>query len=100
MYEACALGTPIVAVPVVDAQRPAIDAAARRGAVMAAAGHGAPVSAARVATAVERLLVKPALAEAQGAIAARQVDGQGMKRFVLRLTELLDVFEGGTRHAA
>lgn len=100
MYEACALGTPAVAVPVVAAQRRAIDAAAVLGAVAAAAPGGRPATPERVVDAVARLLAKPALAAAQGDTAARLVDARGLERFAARVADLLRSRGKGARHAA
>jgi hypothetical protein len=100
LYEACALGTPVVAVPVVEAQRPAIEAAVAVGAAVSIP-RGTPTrSAAAVAAAVSELLDDRRRAAALGAVAARLVDGAGAMRVASRLRELVRSSSGGTRHAA
>jgi spore coat polysaccharide biosynthesis predicted glycosyltransferase SpsG len=96
LYEACALRTPIVALPVVSAQRRAIAAFASAGAVLAVD----PPSAERVADAVARLLRDERRAAARAARAARLVDGGGAKRVADRLRTLVRIHSGDSRHAA
>jgi UDP:flavonoid glycosyltransferase YjiC (YdhE family) len=97
MYEACALGTPTVAIPVVPAQRAAIEAAAEAGAV-----RTTPRKTPRdIARAVGLLIGNSSAAAAQAAVASRLVDGRGAERAAARLSELIDAaFTRGTRHAA
>lgn len=97
LYEACALGTPTVAVAVVPAQRPAIDAAVGLGAVRTA-GRTTPAAVAR---AVQLLLDNPNLAAVHAAAAARAVDAGGTERVAARLQHLVDSsISRGVRHAA
>jgi len=100
LYEACALGTAAVAVPVVPAQRPAISAAAAVGAVTAVAGETPAISAAAVAAAVCALVENPGRAAVQAAVAASLVDGNGAARAAARLRALMRTWSGGRRHAA
>jgi spore coat polysaccharide biosynthesis predicted glycosyltransferase SpsG len=83
MYEACALGTPTVAVPVVRAQRPAIVTAARAGAVVGVPNAGRP--AVSVAAAVRQLIASPARRAQLGRRARRLIDGAGTARVVARI---------------
>ncbi len=100
VYEACALGTPSVAVPMVDAQRPAVAALASAGAVLAVtAGRRVP-SPSSVAGAVARVLSDRRLASALAARAARTIDGAGAARVAARLHALIRTHSGGSRHAA
>lgn len=97
LYEACALGTPTVAVPVVAAQRPAIDAAAGLGAVRTA-GRVTPPA---ITQAVGLLLDHPGVAAVHAAAAARAVDARGADRAAARLLDLVDLsISRGVRHAA
>lgn len=100
MYEACALGTPAVAVPVVAAQRPAIDAAASLGAVTRVTRGSGPARAGTIAAAVAHLLTRPDRASAQAATASRLVDGRGVARLVARIDRLLALHREGGRRAA
>jgi spore coat polysaccharide biosynthesis predicted glycosyltransferase SpsG len=99
LYEACALATPVVAVPVVEAQRPAIEAACAAGAAMTVPRGVPGTRAAAIADAVCDLIEHRARAIAQSARAARLVDGAGAGRVAARLRDLVRTF-GGTRHAA
>lgn len=101
MYEACALGTPSVAIPVVGAQRPAIDAAAAAGAVVTVESRvdrSRPVTS--VAETVRALLETPGRAAALAATASGLVDGGGAPRAAARLRDLVRAYERGGRHAA
>jgi spore coat polysaccharide biosynthesis predicted glycosyltransferase SpsG len=101
LYEACALGTPVVAVPVVPGQRPALAAAASAGAVVRVAAryeHHVPVE---VAAAVTAVISTPALASGLGRRARRLVDGQGSVRVAARLRVLCaPTRQGAWPHAA
>jgi spore coat polysaccharide biosynthesis predicted glycosyltransferase SpsG len=99
LAEALALGTPTVALPVVEPQIPAIRAAARAGAAIDA---GRPAGGdVRAAALAGFLLVHPAVAQAYGRRARCFVDGQGTSRVVARLSALLGSLAGeGGRHAA
>jgi spore coat polysaccharide biosynthesis predicted glycosyltransferase SpsG len=81
LYEACALGTPVVAVPVVPAQRSAVRAVARAGAAIAATVDSASHAAAA-------LLGHPRVAAAMGRRAHRLVDGDGARRVAAQLRRL------------
>jgi hypothetical protein len=89
LYEACALGTPIVTLPVTKAQRLITAAVAARGAAIdtGAVHAGAVVSA--VEDAVQRLITHPADASALGAAARRLVDGRGISRVTAHLKALV-----------
>jgi spore coat polysaccharide biosynthesis predicted glycosyltransferase SpsG len=82
LYEACALGTPVVAVPVVPAQRTAIRAAARAGAAV-------PATLDSAARAVTALLDHPRVANAMGRRAHRLVDAEGARRLATALRALV-----------
>jgi spore coat polysaccharide biosynthesis predicted glycosyltransferase SpsG len=100
LYEACALGTPIVAVPVVPAQRRAIAAAAAAGAALAVTARGGPQIANEVAALVARLIDRPDLAASLSRRARRLVDGHGVTRVASRIRSLLMPEQEGWRHAA
>lgn len=95
LYEACALGVPVVAVPVTAAQHRTS---------RAAAGHGAAIDlgrppvddgmVSRAADAVAALLQNEPLRRRQSAAALKLVDGHGAFRVATGLTELV------RRHAA
>jgi hypothetical protein len=88
LYEAAALGTPIVGVAVVPAQRPAIRAAAAAGAAIDGS-HAVPARAIEnAAAAVVRLMVDPDAASALGARGRSLIDGRGAMR-VARALEAL-----------
>ena len=90
LYEACANGTPAVAVPVVPAQWPAVAAMAQRGAVLALRAIKSPGdrTPAHIAAAVVRILRTPALAASLGRCGRRTVDGHGTRRVVRELKRL------------
>jgi spore coat polysaccharide biosynthesis predicted glycosyltransferase SpsG len=100
LYEACALGTPVVAVPVVEAQRPAIEAAVAAGAAVTVPRGAPAASATAVAAAVRELFEHRGHAAARAAIAAALVDGAGAMRVAARLRHLVRTYSGGARHAA
>jgi UDP-2,4-diacetamido-2,4,6-trideoxy-beta-L-altropyranose hydrolase len=80
LYEACALGTPSVGLPVVRAQRAAIDACAARGAIVAArAGTGVHTARAAANLALG-LLDSPASRARLSAVCRQLVDGLGAAR--------------------
>jgi spore coat polysaccharide biosynthesis predicted glycosyltransferase SpsG len=116
LYEACALGTPVVAVPVVAAQWQAIRALSAAGAAIAVpdsipglvlppkgqcetrerAGVGDAVAAAVCA-----LLADSARAHELGRRARLLIDGRGTERVVARLRRLLhQPITGSASHAA
>lgn len=81
LFEACALGRPVVGLAVVRPQRTAITSMARAGAVLDAGGpHMGPATAGRVARLVAGLVADPARGRALGTCAARLVDGRGAAR--------------------
>jgi spore coat polysaccharide biosynthesis predicted glycosyltransferase SpsG len=93
LYEACALGTPAVAVPVVPAQATTIRRFARAGlAVMPvrdASGVGTTRWAGTVAAAAVALLSDAARREALARRARRAIDGQGSTRVARDMTAML-----------
>jgi spore coat polysaccharide biosynthesis predicted glycosyltransferase SpsG len=94
LQEACALGTPVVAVPVVASQSQAVRHADRLRVARGTDVHGA----ARVALS---LLQHPDAATAQGQRAARLIDGHGVHRVADRLRALVArTWSMGVRHAA
>jgi len=90
LYEACALGVPVVALPVTAAQHMTVRAAACRG---AAIDTGRPPvddgMVSRAADAVAALLQNPALRHRQSQAARAVVDGEGAARVAARLRELV-----------
>jgi spore coat polysaccharide biosynthesis predicted glycosyltransferase SpsG len=90
LYEACALGVPAVAVPVVTAQTPTVEGFAALHAVLAAPlpSRARAVSARAVAEHVATLLARPELARRQARVARSIVDGRGAER-VARALEWL-----------
>jgi hypothetical protein len=103
LYEAAALGTPIVGVAVVPAQRPAIRAGAAAGAAIDAS-HAVPARAIEsVAASVVRLLNDPDAASALGARGRALIDGRGAIRVARALEALAPrrvVRTRGARRAA
>jgi hypothetical protein len=91
LYEACALGTPVIAVPVVAAQEATIRAFGRENAVLHA-GVVRPRGTNRVARMVVRhvedVLGNPAAARRRTATARRLVDGLGARRVADALERL------------
>jgi spore coat polysaccharide biosynthesis predicted glycosyltransferase SpsG len=98
LYEACALGTPTVAIAVVPAQRPAVRAVVRANAALTASLNQ-QTGPERLADLVCRLLEQPVLQRALSRNAQRLVDGRGTARVVARLTELRLRHRRGTIHA-
>jgi UDP-2,4-diacetamido-2,4,6-trideoxy-beta-L-altropyranose hydrolase len=80
LYEACALGTPSVGLPVVRAQRTAIDACAARGAIVAAPARTGVRTARAAADLALDLLDSPASRARLSAAGRRLVDGRGAAR--------------------
>lgn len=78
LYEACALGTPAVGVPVVAAQRPTVAAFVARGAAKGATRQ--PVSARRVADECVSLLSDAAMRRHLARMGRRLIDGRGAFR--------------------
>lgn len=90
LYEACAVGVPVVAVAVTAAQHRTVRALARRGAVID--GGRLPLDAARagaVADAVVHLLTHRAARARQARVGGRIVDGRGAGRVAARLRRLM-----------
>jgi spore coat polysaccharide biosynthesis predicted glycosyltransferase SpsG len=100
LYEACALGAPVVAVPVVAAQRRAIAAAASAGVAMAVTARGESRIAEAAAAMVARLLKTPTAAAEQSQRARRLVDGLGASRVAARIRARLLPGQERWRHAA
>ncbi|HEX7085428.1 MAG TPA: glycosyltransferase [Vicinamibacterales bacterium] len=84
LYEAAALGVPVVAVPVVAGQRAAVAAFERAGAAIAAS----PRSPRGIARAAAALLGDPSTAERLGRSGRRLVDGRGAERVASALMRL------------
>jgi spore coat polysaccharide biosynthesis predicted glycosyltransferase SpsG len=101
LYEACALGTPTVVMPVVAAQRAAAVACARAGAVRYA-DHRNPARAVTQAAALAvSLLGAPSVRQDLSRRAAVLVDGRGAARVAQRLRVVLAArHPRETRHAA
>jgi spore coat polysaccharide biosynthesis predicted glycosyltransferase SpsG len=94
LQEACALGTPAVAVAVVDGQRPAVAAAAQLGLASAATESTAAAEAVR-------LLSQPAVTRRLSRRATRCVDGGGVSRAAEALRSLMEQsLIAGVRDAA
>ena len=88
LYEACAIGTPAVAVAVVPAQRRAVNAVVRANAALTA-DLDRPRGPERLADLVWQLLEQPVLQRALSRNAQRLVDGRGTARVVTRLRDLM-----------
>jgi spore coat polysaccharide biosynthesis predicted glycosyltransferase SpsG len=89
LYEACALGVPTIAVPIVRAQRPAVRAMARAGAVVhVPAAPPGPPAAARVARQTLALLDGNETRGRLSLRARRLVDGHGAARVAAVLRRL------------
>jgi len=84
LYEAAALGVPVVAVPVVPGQRPAVAAFARAGAVVAVSRR----SPRHIAGAAAALVRNRSRAARLGRTARRLVDGRGAERVASALMRL------------
>ena len=78
LYEACALGTPAVGVPVVAAQQPTVAGFVKRGAALGQ--PRAPVAPQRVADDALKLLQQERLRTLVARTARRLVDGRGAVR--------------------
>jgi spore coat polysaccharide biosynthesis predicted glycosyltransferase SpsG len=98
LYEACALGVPVVAVALNRLQHTTIQAIARRGAAIDAGAIG-PATA-RVALEIDRLLRDPAARRRMGMAGRALVDGRGAARVAARLRHLAAVMGGRIRHVA
>jgi spore coat polysaccharide biosynthesis predicted glycosyltransferase SpsG len=92
LYEACALGTPAVGVPVVPAQRPTVAAFVARGAAMGATRG--PVSAKHVAEECVSLLSDATMRRHLARMGRRLIDGRGAFRAAVVVARLAS---GGAR---
>ena len=88
LYEACALGTSIVVLPVVAAQRPAAIACARAGAAMHASESNPTRAVAQAAALAVSLLDDPSRRDDLSRRAGALVDGRGAARVAARLRTL------------
>jgi hypothetical protein len=88
LYEACAVGIPVVAVSVVPAQRTAIEAFAAQGAVIDAGALPNLLVVDRAAAAVNMLLDDRVARHRLSAAGTRLIDGRGAIRFAARLRSL------------
>lgn len=89
LYEACAIGTPVVALAVVPEQRPAVEAFAARGAVIdAGAIADGDAALRRASSAVARLLDDQLARRRCSLLARRLVDGLGARRVADQLRAL------------
>jgi len=86
LYEACALGVPTVAVPVVDAQRATIAGFVRKGAATGIVDG--PVDLERVVTLVMALIENTQKRRGVAARASKVVDGRGAARVAQFVTRL------------
>ena len=93
LYEACALGTPAIGVPVVAAQRPTVAAFVARGAARGVASG--PVSAESVAAECVSLLSDAAMRRHTSRMGRRLIDGRGAFRAAAAVGEWLAA--GGSR---
>lgn len=91
LYEACALGVPTIAIPIVPPQRKAVRAMGKAHAVLACRGGESAAEVAHVVRAIEGLLRSPALRRALVRKARATVDGRG----ALRVSRLLRVLAAG-----
>ena len=89
LYEACAIGVPVVALAVVAAQRPAVAGFAARGAAIdAGALMDGPIAIGRAAAGVARLLGDSRARRRRASVARTIVDGQGARRVASRIRAL------------
>jgi len=88
LYEACAVGIPVVAVSVVPAQRAAIEAFATKGATIDAGALPNPLTVDRAGAAVATLLADRFVRHRISAAGKRLIDGRGAFRFAARLRSL------------
>ncbi len=88
LYEACALGTPSIAVAVNAAQQVTIRGVARAGATVDAGRSGSAGVPAAIARQVERLLGDRADARRLAAAGRRLVDGRGAARVAAQVRQL------------
>ena len=100
LYEACAIGTPAIAIALTPAQHTTIRAMAERGAVIDAGAAGDPRTLRRAADEAARLLVERRAREGQSLIQRRLVDGRGAFRVADALRQLRATVLPGVTHAA
>lgn len=94
-YEACALGVPVVAVSVVQAQQPTVRALARHGAAVDGGALGTADAGRRVSAAAARLLREPSRQQRLSMAGRRLIDGRGAARVATALRRLAQ--QGGRR---
>jgi spore coat polysaccharide biosynthesis predicted glycosyltransferase SpsG len=99
LYEACALGTPAVAVAVAPGQRRTVRAFASQGAALDAGSVASPRAVSRVAAGVGALLQGGPAVDALAERARDLIDGRGAFRVAAHLTALVSRAEERT-HAA
>jgi len=85
LYEACALGRPVVALPIVAAQKKAVRRFARAGAAISADAPTRDRAIERAAVSARWLLDHPAAAAALGRAGRSLVDGRGAERVAAHL---------------
>jgi spore coat polysaccharide biosynthesis predicted glycosyltransferase SpsG len=90
LYEACASGVPVVAVPVVPAQVPTVRGLARLGACLGIVGGTTRLRVGRVARAVGAVGRPGPLADRLAARARTVVDGGGARRVAASLRALME----------
>jgi spore coat polysaccharide biosynthesis predicted glycosyltransferase SpsG len=98
LAEACAVGTPAVAVAVVAAQQPAVDVVVGSRAALTVTLDQLNASE-RLAELVRELLQRPALRRELSRNARRLVDRRGTARVVRRLRQLIPRNQGDALHA-
>ena len=103
VYEACALGVPVVALALNAAQHITIRAVARRGAAVDAGSLGRATRKKAIvgaALAVDRLLQDATARRRVGTAGRQLVDGRGAARVAARLRQLTSVAAGRIRRVA
>jgi UDP-2,4-diacetamido-2,4,6-trideoxy-beta-L-altropyranose hydrolase len=80
LYEACAVGVPVVAMAVVPAQRRAVAAFARKGAAIDVGALSDPGIAVNTGAAVAGLLEDPSMRRRRSMAGLRLIDGRGAHR--------------------
>jgi spore coat polysaccharide biosynthesis predicted glycosyltransferase SpsG len=90
LYEACAAGTPSIAVAVVRAQRPTIEGFVKAGAALDGGTLTPPaIAAPRVADLAAHLVASPARRRRMAAAGKKLVDGRGLERVARALRALV-----------
>jgi spore coat polysaccharide biosynthesis predicted glycosyltransferase SpsG len=100
LYEACALGTPVVTLAVTPAQRPTTTAVAAAGVSIDASAPTRTMAINRAAADVAYLLANPERAARLGWCGSRLVDGQGAARVARHLLALVAARAPEHRHVA